>query len=123
MDALDRTILAELIGRLGGLQDERLHMILVGSSGQYLCDEEVARGTLRFVSGLFRELVERALNRGAYGIVLVHNHPNGDPRPSAADVAFTRNLRWIGGPLEVEVIDHLIVAGASVFSMKRSGHL
>lgn len=123
MDALDQTILAELIRRLGRLRDERLHLILIGARGQYLCDEEVARGNVCSVSGRLRELVERALTRGAYRIVLIHNHPNGDPRPSKADIAFTRDLRSIGRPLDVEVVDHLIVAGASVVSMKRGGHL
>ena len=95
-------------------------MILIGSRGEYLCDLEIAWGLTGEVSGQLRPMIQLALNRGASGIIMVHNHPSGDPRPSADDIAFTRGLRALCTPLELEVVDHLIVASTSIFSMRRA---
>ena len=57
---------------------------------------------------------------GARKLLLAHNHPSHCPEPSTADVAFTRNLTQICAPLEITVIDHLIVAGPHVTSMRKA---
>jgi DNA repair protein RadC len=98
-------------------------MILVGKRGQYLCDEEVATGHETALASRYRFLIERALVRGARSIVLVHNHPSGDAMPSAGDLNFTRRFAGVCATLDLELSDHLIVAGRSVFSMKRAGLL
>lgn len=123
LDAFDGSILEKLIRTLGPLRHERLQMILIGSRGEYLCDDEVAVGHENTLSSRYRFLIERALARGARSIILAHNHPSGDHHPSSADLIFTRRFAALCNPLDLELADHLIVAGKSIFSMKRAGLL
>lgn len=96
-------------------------MILIGSRGEYLCDDEVAAGHEHSIASRYRILVERALTRGARAIILAHNHPSGDHQPSVDDLNFTSRFKALCNSLDIELADHLIVAGKSVFSMKRAG--
>ena len=123
LDAFEKPILEKLIRTLGPLRHERLQMILIGSRGQYLCDDEVAVGHENSISSRYRFLVERALTRGARAIILAHNHPSGDHHPSSDDLSFTSQFMNLCRSLDIELLDHLIVANISVFSMKRAGLL
>ncbi|MGX7924942.1 JAB domain-containing protein [Tsuneonella sp. HG094] len=69
----------------------------------------------------YRDLIGRALANGAAGLLLIHNHPSGNPTPSKADVASTRALAALCAPLEITVHDHLVVGGDRVVSMRRTG--
>ena len=123
LDAFEKPILEKLIRTLGPLRHERLQMILIGSRGQYLCDDEVAVGHGNSISSRYRFLVERALTRGARAIILAHNHPSGDHHPSSDDLIFTNQFMNLCRSLDIELLDHLIIADISVFSMKRAGLL
>ena len=68
-------------------------------------------------------MIERALALGAAGFVLAHNHPSGDCRPSADDLAGTRQIAGIAEALELTLIDHLIVTRRCVYSMRAGGCL
>jgi len=68
-----------------------------------------------------REVIKRALDLGASAIILVHNHPSGDPMPSQADIRMTRELADIAKPLGVLVHDHIIVGRMGHASMKGLG--
>lgn len=123
MDTFEGSVLERLIRTLGPLRRERLQMILIGSRGEYLCDDEVADGQGSVLSGRYRFLVERALACGARSIVLAHNHPSGNHQPSEEDIIFTHHFAALCRTLEITLADHLIVAGTSIFSMKRAGIL
>ena len=68
-----------------------------------------------------REIFRAALNHGAAGLVIAHNHPSGDPRPSPADVAATRRLAETAAALDIVVHDHLIFAGGECRSFRELG--
>jgi DNA repair protein RadC len=68
-----------------------------------------------------REVVKRALELSATALILVHNHPSGDPTPSAADVALTAELARAGDLLDVDVLDHLIIGRGRHSSLRRLG--
>lgn len=70
-----------------------------------------------------REIVVDAARIGSAGVVLAHNHPSGDPRPSAADHRATRKLARAGETIDLTVLDHLIFAGNECSSMRRMGLL
>ena len=70
-----------------------------------------------------REVVRRALELGAAAVVLVHNHPSGDPTPSSDDIAMTEQIREAAGALSIVLRDHLIVGNGRVFSFSESGLL
>ena len=70
-----------------------------------------------------REIVADALRLGSAGVVIAHNHPSGDARPSDADYRATRKLARAGEAIDLAVLDHLIFAGCDCSSMRRMGYL
>jgi DNA repair protein RadC len=88
-----------------------------------LCMETLFRGTLAQASVYPREVVKRALVLNASAVVLAHNHPSGVAEPSSADESLTRTLTGALALIDVRVIDHLIVGGASVISFAERGML
>jgi DNA repair protein RadC len=74
-----------------------------------IADEVQQVGTIDHTPVYPREVVKRALELSATAVILVHNHPSGDPTPSAADIAMTRDLADIARPLGIIVHDHIIV--------------
>ncbi|WP_158611070.1 JAB domain-containing protein [Aurantiacibacter spongiae] len=80
--------------------------------------EVLAAGDRSFVSLRMRPIAERALACGADRLVIAHNHPSGDPRPSAEDSESTRRLGKICAALDIELVDHLIFAPPRVCSMR-----
>jgi DNA repair protein RadC len=71
----------------------------------------------------YRSVVERVMANGAEGLLLVHNHPSGDPTPSRDDIASTAALLALCRPLSIRLHDHLVVGGNSLVSMRRAGLL
>ncbi len=76
------------------------------------------RGTVDHTPVYIREVVKRALELSASALILVHNHPSGDPTPSGADVDMTKQIIAAARPLGVQVHDHIIVGRTGYFSMK-----
>ncbi len=83
--------------------------------------EELFRGTLTQASVYPREVVLRALHHHAHSVVLAHNHPSGQPSPSAADVAMTNKLCAALGLIDIQVLDHIIVSSSAATSMAELG--
>ena len=70
-----------------------------------------------------REIVADAARHGSKGLILAHNHPSGDPTPSATDKRITRRLALVGEAMDVAILDHLVLAGTDVSSMRQMGFL
>jgi DNA repair protein RadC len=70
-----------------------------------------------------REVIADAAIHGSAGLVLAHNHPSGDPTPSAADRQITRRLALAGEAMDLAVLDHLVIAGQQCRSMREMGLL
>ncbi len=96
--------------RLRPLTQEEFHVLLVDRRNRLLRDVLVTRGLLDASLVHPREIFREAVTEGAASVILVHNHPSGDPTPSAEDVAVTENLRAAGEALGIPVLDHVIVA-------------
>ena len=121
---------SRLLGEEMRLLDyESVRVICLNTQHKVLAVEEVTRGTLN--ESLFhpREAFRPALARQAHAVILVHNHPSGDPRPSDADVAVTRRMKEAGALLQVELLDHVILGAPragdekAFFSFKNEGFL
>ena len=82
----------------------------------------VAHGTLDTLLVHPREVFRLALIGGASAVVLLHNHPSGDPSPSEADIRATRELIRAGQVLKVDLLDHIIIGSSTHWSLKESGH-
>ncbi|MFT3847460.1 MAG: DNA repair protein RadC [Propionivibrio sp.] len=98
---------------LAGLQHEVFFALWLDAQNRLICGEELFRGSLAQTSVYPREVVKRALWHNAAAVVLAHNHPSGVAEPSPADEHLTRELRQALALVDVRVLDHFIVAGAS----------
>jgi len=113
---------ARLVGeRLRDLEVEEFHILVLNSQHEVQRDVLVSRGVLDGSLVHPREVFRPAITEAAAGIVLVHNHPSGDPRPSSEDRAVTRQMVAAGELLGIPVLDHVIVAGDRWVSLVREG--
>lgn len=118
IDPRDPALQRYLIASMGSQPDERLRILFLDGARGLIADEEVQQGSLAQLSLYPRPLFRRALEHNAAAIILVHNHPSGDPQPSGNDILATRRLKQIGRDLEVALLDHIVVTatGASYLS-------
>jgi len=108
---------------LRDLSVEEFHVLALGSQSQVLADLCITRGILNSSLVHPREVFRAAIAEAAAGIIVVHNHPSGDPTPSADDRAVTRQLVDAGRLLDVPVYDHVIVGGERYVSFAEAGLL
>jgi DNA repair protein RadC len=92
---------------------EHFQVILLNTRRRLIRTEEVSQGTLDTILVHPREVFKVAIAANAAAVVLVHNHPSGDPTPSEADIKVTRDLIRAGQLLKIEVLDHVILGRAT----------
>ena len=97
---------------------EQFRILFLDKRNQLIADEVQQVGTVDHTPVYPREVIKRALELSATAILLVHNHPSGDPTPSSADVQMTKAIIGIAGPLGISVHDHIIVGKNGHASMK-----
>lgn len=102
---------------------EQFRIFFLDKKNKLIADELQQEGTIDHTPVYPREVVKRALDLSASAIILVHNHPSGDPSPSKADVDMTRKIVAAAAPLSVIVHDHIIVGGNRHYSFASSGLL
>jgi DNA repair protein RadC len=95
--------------RLRHLPVEELYVLLLDSQHRVKRDVFLTRGTLDATTVHAREVFREAIVDAAAGVILVHNHPSGDPQPSADDIAVTERLARAGRDLGIPVYDHVII--------------
>jgi len=100
------------------LGHECFYCVFLDAQNRVIAAEELFRGTLTQTSVYPREVVKRALELSATAIILVHNHPSGDPTPSRADIQMTQSILEIAKPLGISVHDHIIVGKDGHASLK-----
>jgi DNA repair protein RadC len=104
------------------LEQEELHVLLLDTKNRVLATDPVARGSLNVTHVQVAGLFKRAIRLGnCAALILVHNHPSGDPTPSPDDVAVTKQIVEAGKLLEIEVLDHLVIGGQRFVSLKERG--
>jgi DNA repair protein RadC len=102
---------------------EELHILFLDRKNVLIKHEQQQRGTIDHTPVYPREVVKRALELQASALILVHNHPSGDPTPSKADIAVTRDIVRAAQPLGVTVHDHLIIGRGRHTSLRDLGLL
>jgi DNA repair protein RadC len=100
---------------------EQFRVLFLDKKNQLIADEVMNRGTVDHAPVYPREVARRALELSASALILVHNHPSGDPTPSSADVDMTRQIVEALRPLRIAVHDHLVVGREGVASFKALG--
>lgn len=111
--------------RIGALPNEVFEVGYLDSAYRLLRDgvDTLEEGTIDRAVVYPRRVVEAALRRGAYGVVLAHNHPNGTTRPSEQDKILTRAIVLAAETVSIRVVDHLIVSTEETFSFRKAGLL
>ncbi|MCB1383763.1 MAG: DNA repair protein RadC [Notoacmeibacter sp.] len=99
-------------------QREQFRILFLDKKNVLIADEVQQKGTVDHTPVYTREVIHRALELGATAIILVHNHPSGDPTPSRADIEMTRTIADASGPLGVVVHDHIIIGRDGHASLK-----
>jgi DNA repair protein RadC len=97
---------------------EQLRILFLDKRNRLIADELQQEGTVDHTPVYPREVVKRALELSATAIILVHNHPSGDPAPSQADIAMTKEIVSVAQPLAISVHDHIIVGRDGHASLK-----
>lgn len=102
---------------------EQFRILYLDRKNVLIADEEQARGTVDHVPVYPREVVKRALEVNASALILVHNHPSGDPSPSQSDIAMTQQVQVAADALNIAVHDHLIIGKSRELSFRAEGYL
>ena len=102
-------------------ETEQFRVLFLDRKNVLIADEEQARGTVDHVPVYPREVVKRALELNASALILVHNHPSGDPTPSEADIAMTHQIAAAATALSITLHDHLIVGKSRELSFRSEG--
>ena len=124
----DRPVLASwqalldyLRADMAHLAIERVRVLFLNAKNTLIRDEILSEGSVDQANVHVREVIRRAIDLGASGIILVHNHPSGDPSPSRADITLTREIVEAGKRLNIAVHDHIIVGATGEKSMRSLG--
>jgi DNA repair protein RadC len=100
---------------------EQFRILFLDKKNALIADEVQGTGTVDHTPVYPREVIRRALELSATAIILVHNHPSGDPTPSRADIQMTETIAQIGKPLGIELHDHLVIGRDGHVSFKALG--
>jgi DNA repair protein RadC len=106
---------------MGALEREHLRALLLDTRNRVIKISEIYKGSLNSSVIRVGEVFRDAVRINAASIIVVHNHPSGDPTPSPEDVAVTRAIIEAGDLLNIEVLDHLVIGKQSFVSMKAKG--
>jgi DNA repair protein RadC len=104
-------------------ETEQFRVLFLDRKNCLIADEEQAKGTVDHVPVYPREIAKRALELNASALILVHNHPSGDPSPSASDIAMTDRILQALDALGITLHDHLIIGKSSELSFRSFGYL
>ena len=112
-----------LIPLLRDETEERFMVLFLNQANRVICHEAVSWGGYTSTVADIRVILKKALLHGAGKLVVAHNHPSGNPSPSAADRDLTRKLKESAALMDIQILDHLIVAGAGYTSFADEGIL
>lgn len=122
LNSWDRLV-AYLRARMAHEKNECFRVLFLDTKNRLIGDEEQQRGTVNHTPVYPREVMRRALELTASAVIMVHNHPSGDPSPSKADIEMTRQVRDVGKSLGITLHDHVIVARGGHSSFRAMGLL
>ncbi len=118
-----RAAVSFLSARLGGQRNEVFCLLALNSRNDLIAAEEIQKGSVNRTAVFPRLVVEASVKHRATAVILAHNHPSGDPQPSAADRQITTRLKKLLTELDIVVHDHIIIAGPNYFSFAENGGL
>lgn len=116
-----QSLLDYLRADMAHMTTERVRVLHLNTKNMLIRDEVMAEGSIDQVAVSVREVIRRAIDLGSAAIILVHNHPSGDPAPSRADINLTRDIADVAKRLNIAVHDHIIIGMNGHSSMRAMG--
>ena len=116
-----KTLIEYLKCSIGNSSTEKVRILYLNKKFMLLSDELQDVGTVNETPLYVREIIKRALALGATSLILSHNHPSGDPRPSNADINITHQIMQACQAVEIKLVDHVINTSTNHFSFKTEG--
>jgi DNA repair protein RadC len=110
------TVISCLANEMASLRRETFRVLFLDAANGLIADEVLSMGSVARVHVYPREVARRALETDAAAVILIHNHPSGDPQPSPNDIAVTRRIEEACALIDVVVHDHVIIAAGGFFS-------
>lgn len=105
------------------MEQEQLHVMFLNTKNVLIRDMLMSKGTVNASVTSPREIFIQALKHHAVSVIMVHNHPSGDPSPSQEDIRLTRQVREAGELIGIQLLDHIIIGDNSYCSFRREGML
>ena len=118
----DAVIIGKNHLRIHEESEEYMHMICLNTKNRVIGIFEISHGNVNSSIVGTREIFQKALLANAVSIILMHNHPSGDPNPSREDIEVTKRIVEAGRILGIQVLDHLVI-GDQYVSLKEKGHM
>ena len=118
-----RALFDYLSHQIGNKRREFFKVIFLNSKNQVIAADTISEGTLTASSVYPREVIQAALSHDAAALILAHNHPSGDPKPSSEDIAITRHLVFAGKVMGMVVHEHIIIGDNRYFSFADQGYI
>jgi DNA repair protein RadC len=110
-----------MMSSMSHLEQEYLKVVLLNTKNRVIDQKEVCRGSLNSAAVRVGEVYREPIRQNAAAIILVHNHPSGDPTPSPEDVRLTTAVREAGELLDVELLDHVVIGRQDFVSLRERG--
>lgn len=102
-------------------EQEHLRVLLVSTNSEVIDSQEIYKGTVNSAAVRVAEVLKPAVLKNAPSIIVVHNHPSGDPSPSGPDIMITRQIKQAAELMDIELLDHIVIGGRTFVSMKDRG--
>jgi DNA repair protein RadC len=109
--------------QLAGTNQEELWVLSVNTRSQLIRKQQLYKGTINHSSARMAEIMEIPIRLHSAAIILVHNHPSGDPEPSREDIRFTEALVRAGQLMDINILDHIIIGKNDFRSIRRMGQV
>ncbi len=107
-----------MIDEMIALKQEHFKTLFLNTKNEIIGYETISIGTLNASIVHPRDVFNKAIRKASANVILVHNHPSGNPKPSTEDIAITKRLSEAGNILGIPVLDHIIIGDSSFYSMK-----
>ena len=115
------TVAAMYMETMRHLEYEQIRIVYSDGAQRIICDEVISNGTVNKALVSVRDIFIKALEHKAVGLIMLHNHPSGDPTPSNEDISITRKLSSAGSLMDIGLIDHIIIGDGRYISLSEQG--
>lgn len=117
------TVAGYFMEKMRHFKTERVMVVCLDAKGEFIGEKELSAGSVNSALISPREVFMEAMKKEAVNIILIHNHPSGDPKPSKADIELTMSVKEMGDLMEIPLLDHIIIGDNKYTSFKEQGLL